>query len=80
MCRRNGRTGRTRKRDGLACHAKVKRRRISAFQKLPKGTPKGVLFAVKIAANEAEKIQVAVRKSGLKKSDWARNALLAAAA
>jgi hypothetical protein len=47
--------------------------------KMPKGTAKSVLFAVKIAANEAEKIQTAIRKSGLAKPDWARNALLAAA-
>ncbi|MGD0085801.1 MAG: hypothetical protein ABSC24_01600 [Verrucomicrobiota bacterium] len=48
--------------------------------KLPKGTAKGVLFAVRVAANEAEKIQTAIRKSGLSKPDWARNALINAAA
>jgi hypothetical protein len=47
--------------------------------KLPRGTAKGVLFAVKIAANEAEKIQTAIKRSGLKKPEWARNALLSAA-
>ncbi|HXR47543.1 MAG TPA: hypothetical protein VN784_08885 [Candidatus Limnocylindrales bacterium] len=48
--------------------------------KLPKGTANTVLFAVKIAANEANKIQTAIRKSGLKKPEWARNALIEAAA
>jgi hypothetical protein len=47
--------------------------------KLPKGTAKAVLFAVKVAANEADKIQRAIDKSGLNKPDWARNALLNAA-
>jgi hypothetical protein len=47
--------------------------------KLPKGTAKGVLFAVRVANNEAEKIQRAIRKSGLPKPDWARNALIQAA-
>lgn len=47
--------------------------------KLPKGTAKGVLFAVKIAATEADKINQAIERSGLTKPDWARNALLAAA-
>ena len=46
---------------------------------MPKGTAKAVLFAVKIAATEAEKIQRAVVKSGLTKPDWARNALIQAA-
>ena len=47
--------------------------------KLPKGTAKGVLFAVRVGANEADKIQNAIRKSGLTKPDWARNALISAA-
>ena len=47
--------------------------------KLPKGTANTVLFAVKIAAKEAEKIHRAIKKSGLKKPDWARNALVQAA-
>jgi hypothetical protein len=47
--------------------------------KLPKGTAKGVLFAVRVAANEAERIHQAIRKSGLSKPDWARNALINAA-
>ena len=47
--------------------------------KLPKGTANTVLFAVKIAAKEAEKIQAAIKKSGLTKPDWARNALIHAA-
>lgn len=47
--------------------------------KLPKGTAKGVLFAVKVAANEADKINQAIKRSGQTKPDWARNALLAAA-
>lgn len=48
--------------------------------KLPKGTANSVLFAVKIAANEAKQIESAIKKSGLKKPDWARNALLKVAA
>ena len=32
--------------------------------KLPKGTANTVLFAVEIAATEAEKIQAAIRRSG----------------
>jgi hypothetical protein len=47
--------------------------------KLPKGTAKGVLFAVKVAAVEADKIHQAIKRSGLTKPDWARNALLNAA-
>ena len=47
--------------------------------KLPKGTANSVLFAVKIAAVEADKIQSAIRKSGMTKPDWARNALIQAA-
>jgi hypothetical protein len=47
--------------------------------KMPKGTAKAVLFAVRIAANEADKIQHAIKKSGLTKPDWARNALIHAA-
>lgn len=46
---------------------------------MPKGTANTVLFAVKIAATEAEKIQTAIKKSGLTKPDWARNALINAA-
>jgi hypothetical protein len=47
--------------------------------KMPKGTANSVLFAIRIAANEADKIQRAINKSGLKKPDWARNALISAA-
>jgi hypothetical protein len=47
--------------------------------KLPKGTANTVLFAVKIAATEAEKIEDAIRKSGKKKPEWARDALIKAA-
>jgi len=47
--------------------------------KLPKGTANSVVFSVKIAANAAEKIQTAIRKSGMSKPDWARNALINAA-
>jgi hypothetical protein len=46
---------------------------------MPKGTANNVLFAVRVAANEAAKIQQAIKKSGLTKPDWARNALLRAA-
>jgi hypothetical protein len=47
--------------------------------KLPKGTANTVLFAVKIAANEAEKIRAAIKKSGRSKPEWARQALIHAA-
>lgn len=47
--------------------------------KLPKDAAKGVLFAVRIAAAEADKIQQAIKRSGISKPDWARNALLEAA-
>ena len=47
--------------------------------KLPKGTANNILFAVKIAPQEAEKIDAAVERSGLTKPEWARTVLLAAA-
>lgn len=47
--------------------------------KLPKGTANNVLFAFRMAANEAQKIHAAIKKSGLKKPEWARNAVLHAA-
>lgn len=47
--------------------------------KLPNGTANTVLFAVKIAANEAERIHAAIRKSGLSRPQWARKALIDAA-
>ena len=47
--------------------------------KLPKGTANTVLFAVKIAAKEAEQIQTAIKKSGMSKPEWARKALFDAA-
>jgi hypothetical protein len=47
--------------------------------KLPKGTANSVLFAVRIAANEADKIQTAIKRSGMAKPEWARNALINAA-
>jgi hypothetical protein len=47
--------------------------------KMPKGTAKAVLFAIRIAANEAQKINEAVKKSGMKRPEWARNALINAA-
>jgi hypothetical protein len=47
--------------------------------KLPKGTANSVVFSVKIAANAAEQIESAIKKSGLKKPEWARNALIHAA-
>jgi hypothetical protein len=47
--------------------------------KLPKGTANTVLFAVKIAAVEADKIQAAIAKSGMAKPEWARHALINAA-
>jgi hypothetical protein len=47
--------------------------------KLPKGTANSVLFAVRIASKEAEKIQTAIKRSGLTKPEWARGVLLQAA-
>ena len=47
--------------------------------KMPKGTANTVLFAFKIAANEAEVIQSAVKRSGMSKPEWARKTLLSAA-
>ena len=47
--------------------------------KMPKGTANTVLFAVKIAAKEAEKIHQAIKRSGMEKPEWARNALINAA-
>lgn len=47
--------------------------------KMPKGTAKAVLFAVKIAKIEADKIQEAIKRSGMEKAEWARRALLTAA-
>jgi hypothetical protein len=47
--------------------------------KLPKGTANSVLFAIRIAAKEAQKINEAVKKSGMKKPEWARTILLSAA-
>lgn len=47
--------------------------------KMPKGTANSVLFAVRIAANEAKKINDAVKKSGMAKPEWARHALINAA-
>jgi hypothetical protein len=46
---------------------------------LPKDEAKGEVFSVRMAAVEAEKIYQAIKKSGLKKPDWARNALIHAA-
>lgn len=46
---------------------------------MPTGTAKGVLFAVRVATNEADQIQQAIKKSGLKKPEWARKALIKAA-
>jgi hypothetical protein len=46
---------------------------------LPKSITKGVVFSVRVAANEAAKIQTAIKKSGLTKPEWARNALIQAA-
>ena len=47
--------------------------------KLAKGTANTVLFAVRIAANEAQQINAAIQKSGMKKPEWARRALIDAA-
>jgi hypothetical protein len=47
--------------------------------KLPKGTANTVLFAVKIAANEATEIQQAIKTSGMTKPEWSRKVLINAA-
>jgi hypothetical protein len=46
---------------------------------MPQGTANTVLFAFKIAANDAEQIDKAIKRSGLTKPEWARQKLLAAA-
>jgi hypothetical protein len=46
---------------------------------LPKEKAKAEVFSVRMAANEATKIGLAIKKSGLKKPDWARMALINAA-
>jgi hypothetical protein len=46
---------------------------------MPKGTAKAVLFAVKMAANDADEIDRAVEQTGQDKPEWMRNALLAEA-
>ena len=46
---------------------------------LPKGEAKGEVFSVRVAADAAGKIHQAIKKSGMKKPDWARNALISAA-
>jgi hypothetical protein len=46
---------------------------------LPKGKAKGVLFAVRLAPNDARRVEGAIKRSGLTKPDWARGALLTAA-
>lgn len=47
---------------------------------MPKGTAKGVLFAVRVAQVEADRIAQAIKRSGIPKPEWARQALLKAAA
>lgn len=47
--------------------------------KLPKGEAKGVLFAVKMKKTEADQINLAVKRSGKTKPEWARAVLLEAA-
>lgn len=47
--------------------------------KLAKGEAKGVLIGARFAPDEAKTVHDAVKRSGLVKSDWIRNTLLAAA-
>ncbi|MGH7952347.1 MAG: hypothetical protein ACREFE_10565 [Limisphaerales bacterium] len=47
--------------------------------KLPKGTANSVQFAFKIAPQDAETIDSAVKRSGMTKPDWAREKLIQAA-
>ncbi len=51
----------------------------ACVSKLPKGTAKAVLFAFKLAKVEADKIQDAIKRSGMEKAEWARQVLLKAA-
>jgi hypothetical protein len=46
---------------------------------LPKGEAKGEVFSVRVSADAAGKIHQAIKKSGLSKPEWARNALIRAA-
>lgn len=47
--------------------------------KLPKGNAKAELFALKISAGQSKNIDLAAKKSGLSKPDWARAVLKDAA-
>jgi len=47
--------------------------------KLPKSQAKGVLFAARVASEEAKTISKAITDSGQRKSDWIRSSLLSAA-
>jgi hypothetical protein len=47
--------------------------------KLPKGRAKGVLMAVRVAEADESVIAQAIKRSGQKKAEWLRGALLAAA-
>ncbi|HWN94890.1 MAG TPA: hypothetical protein VNT99_07645 [Methylomirabilota bacterium] len=47
--------------------------------KLPKNEAKGELFAVRVAKPDAEAIHSAIKRSGIAKPEWLRNALLKAA-
>lgn len=46
--------------------------------KMAEGTANTVLFAFKIAANEAEQIEAASARAGMSKAEWARHTLIAA--
>ena len=47
--------------------------------KLAKGEAKGVLIGARFAPDESKIVHEAIKRSGLVKSDWIRNTLLAAA-
>ncbi len=47
--------------------------------KVAKSEYKGILFAVRLSKPDAEKVQNAIKRSGMAKPDWQRRALLTAA-
>jgi hypothetical protein len=47
--------------------------------RLPKGEAKGELFAVRLAKADASAVHDAIKRSGVAKPDWMRDALVRAA-
>ena len=46
--------------------------------KVPKDQAKGEFFSMRVTSGESVKINTAILKSGMKKSEWARQALIKA--